>query len=407
MAQTTYDPVLKVEDISPLRVLNPLRPPVPGRALVLVPYEGAAVTLWPGDTVPSPRLGTWQTAFTVDAGDHRLALELPLLSRDATFAFQSSLGLTCRVTDPAAVVGRGIRDMSAALADPLRRMLRQVSRHYDIAEFHEAEEALNDAVRGFVGDDAIQLSNMRVELLVDADEVATSGRRFRDVVREARLADMRRRRHLDMLRADGAEGLIAEILEQEGPAAAWKYIEKAEEAERTELRATLEMILKRGDKDREPFETAEAERAVLGRVLGGSTAPFGGMRGSRVRGSALPAAGETPAVPSRPYGGVGFGPGDTPLDKSLEYAAPPHRSVPVSADTDTDTDTAITDGPPEDEPVGPAGHAHTTSSSRRYDPRPRTAPATENASSPEPPPSTPRASRVRGARSSGPQGDAR
>ncbi|MYQ98142.1 SPFH domain-containing protein, partial [Streptomyces sp. SID6139] len=236
MQQTTYNPVLEVQDLSPVRLLSPLRPPVPGRALVLVPYEGPAVTVWPGDVIPSARFGAWQKVFTVDTGDHRLVLTLPLLSRDATFAFQSSLALICRVTDPGAVVDRGIRDMAAALGDPLRGILRQVSRRYDIAEFHEAEQALNDTVREIVGDDAIQLSGMQVELLIDADEAATSGRKFRDVVRETRLADLRRRRHLDMLRADGAEGLIAEILEREGPAAAWTYIEKAEEAERAELR---------------------------------------------------------------------------------------------------------------------------------------------------------------------------
>ncbi|OIK24718.1 hypothetical protein VT52_025380 [Streptomyces malaysiense] len=372
--------MLEVQDLSPLRLLSPLRPPVPGRALVLVPYEGAAVTVWPGDAIPSARFGAWQKVFTVDTGDHRLILTLPLLSRDATFAFQSSLALTCRVTDPAAVVDRGIRDMAAALADPLRRILRQTSRWYDIAEFHEAEQALNDAVHDIVGDDAIHLSGIQVELLVDAEEVATSGRQFRDVVRETRLADLRRRRHLDMLRADGAEGLIAEILEREGPAAAWKYIEKAEEAERAELRATLEMILKRGDKDREPFEIAEAERAVLHRVLGGSAAPFGGMRGSRLRGSALPAA---PAAGKPAY--------ETP--EGIEAAPVP---APVPPSETSAPPVSFTDGPPEDEPLGPGDDGTTAppASSRRYDPRPHAPSAADKPAAGEPR----KASRVRGLR---------
>ncbi|WP_406446869.1 hypothetical protein OHB14_50240 [Streptomyces sp. NBC_01613] len=396
MQQTTYDPILEVQDLSPLRLLNPLRPPVPGRALVLVPYAGPAVTVRPGDAIPSAYFGAWQSAFTVDIGDHRLVLELPLLSRDATFAFQSSLALTCRVTDPAAVVGRGIRDMSAALSDPLRRMLRRVSCHYDISEFHEAESALNDAVRDFPGDDAIRLSGLQVELLVDADEAATSGRQFRDVVRETRLAGMRRQRHLDMLHADGVEGLIAEILEMEGPAAAWSYIEKAEEAERAELRATLEMILKRGDKDREPFEIAEAERAVLGRVLGGSAAPFGGMRSSRVRGSALPPAPEPREVPLHPYSGAAVRE-EEPYETMSDLGPSPSSRPPVI------------EGPPEDEPVGPVGDV---ASPDPYDPRPR------GAASETPPPSSAvhasspdsasrPISRVRGVRPPGPQGGER
>ncbi|MBC9729378.1 hypothetical protein [Streptomyces sp. TRM68367] len=408
MQQTTYDPVLEVQDLSPLRLLNPLRPPVPGRALVLVPYEGAAVTVWPGDTIPSARFGAWQTAFTVDTGDHRLILTLPLLSRDATFAFQSSLALTCRVIGPEAVVRRGIRDMSAALSDPLRKMLRQVSRHFDIAEFHEAEEALNDAVREFPGDDAIRLSGMQVELLVDADEVASSGRHFRDVVRETRLEGMRRQRHLDMLRADGVEGLIAEILEKEGPTAAWTYIEKAEEAERAELRATLEMILKRGDKDREPFEIAEAERAVLGRVLGGSAAPFGGMRGSRVRGSALPPA-PTPEepreVPSHAYEYLGSE--DSTAEEKRASESYDYGMASMSPETPS-PHTPIADGPPEDEPIGSDVSAGTPSS-HRYDPRPRSLRAPEK-SHPAPADDAggtpPKASRVRGLGSAGPRGGA-
>ncbi|MFJ4801192.1 hypothetical protein [Streptomyces murinus] len=387
MQQTTYNPVLEVQDLSPVRLLSPLRPPVPGRALVLVPYEGPAVTVWPGDVIPSARFGAWQKVFTVDTGDHRLVLTLPLLSRDATFAFQSSLALICRVTDPGAVVDRGIRDMAAALGDPLRGILRQVSRRYDIAEFHEAEQALNDTVREIVGDDAIQLSGMQVELLIDADEAATSGRKFRDVVRETRLADLRRRRHLDMLRADGAEGLIAEILEREGPAAAWTYIEKAEEAERAELRSTLEMILKRGDKDREPFEIAEAERAVLHRVLGGSAAPFGGMRGSRIRGSALPAAplAEKPSYETHDV---------------YEHVEPAPVSPPALPSKTPAPHTPFPDSPPDDEPLGPGSDGTTAPppSSHRYDPRPHTPSAADKPTAEAPR----KASRVRGLRDGAP-----
>jgi hypothetical protein len=232
--------------------------------------------------------------------------------------------------------------------------------------------------------------------------VASSGRRFRDVVRETRLAGMRRQRHLDMLHADGAEGLIAEILEKEGPAAAWKYIEKAEEAERAELRAALEMILKRGDKDREPFEIAEAERAVLGRVLGGSAAPFGGMRGKRVRGSALPpasAAEEPEGVPPlrRSYHGT-----DVTADEK-EPHGPSGPDVSHASSEAPSLHLPVTEAPPEDEPIGPDDGTDTPPP-RRYDPRPRAAPAAEM---PPPPDGVSlKASRVRGLRRFDPRGGA-
>ncbi|MFG2842831.1 hypothetical protein ACGF12_06595 [Kitasatospora sp. NPDC048296] len=284
MDSSTYDPVLVEEQLAWLRLRNPLRPPAPGRALVLVPNDGPALTVRPGEEISDAWVGRYQTAYTVDTTEHRLVLGIPLLSRDPTFAFRSEVALVCAVTDPAEVVARGIRDMSDALFDHMRRMLRTVSRDYDIAEFHEAEAALNRRVREFTGDSAVRLRNIHVELLVDEDEAATSGRTYRDVVRETRLADMRRQRHLDMLRSDGFEGLIAEIMEREGPRAAQELIAKAEADEREELMRTFELVMERGDADREPFEVAKTERTVLGRVLGGSDAPFGGTRASRVRG---------------------------------------------------------------------------------------------------------------------------
>ncbi|WBP89272.1 hypothetical protein [Kitasatospora cathayae] len=284
MDSSTYDPVLAQERLAWLRLLNPLRSPEPGRALVLVPNDGPALTVRPGEEISDAWVGRYQTAYTVDTTEHRLVLEIPLLSRDPTFAFRSEVALVCAVVDPAEVVARGIRDMSDALFDHMRRMLRAVSRDYDIAEFHEAEAALNRRVRDFTGDTAVRLRNIHVELLVDEDEVAISGRTYRDVVRETRLAGMRRQRHLDMLRADGFEGLIAEIMEREGPRAAQELIAKAEAEEREELMRTFKLVLERGDADREPFEVANTERMVLGRLLGGSEAPFGGTRASRVRG---------------------------------------------------------------------------------------------------------------------------
>ncbi|PYC78402.1 hypothetical protein C7C46_16330 [Streptomyces tateyamensis] len=301
MTQLTYDPVLSCVDVAPLRLLNPLRSPEPGRALVLVPHSGSAVTVRPGESVPSARFGGYYKAYTVDLTDHRLALAIPLLSRDVSFAFQSSVTLTCRVTDPAEVVARGIRDMSGALFEAVRRILRTVSARYDISEFHQAEQALNEAVRGLDGDGAIRLADIHVELLVDADEAAGSGREFRAVARETRLGSMRRHRHLDMMREEGVEGLLAELVEKEGAPAALAWIEKAEAAERTELFSTLKLVLERGDAEREPYEIAATEKLVMERMLGGSAAPFGGTR-SRLRGSlALPApAGLESSAPSHP-----------------------------------------------------------------------------------------------------------
>ncbi|MGW1932070.1 hypothetical protein, partial [Streptomyces sp. NPDC001919] len=289
--QQTYDPVLSYEELPKWRLTSPVRPPQPGRALVLVRESGPSLTVRNGEEIPSSRFGAYSGMFTVDLTEHRLVLDIPLLSRDHTFSFRSRVDLVCRVADPAQVVDRGIRDMSETLFDYLRKTLREVSREYDIAQFHQAEVALNATVAGFTGDDAVRLRGVHVELLVDEDEIATSGRDFRNVVRETRLAGMRRARHVDMIREEGLDGLIAEIMEKEGPRAALTWIEK-NEAEKREVRQTImRLVLERGDADREPFEQAELERTILEEVLREGDGLFdGAARRGRLRGSLARAA---------------------------------------------------------------------------------------------------------------------
>ncbi|MFF0478169.1 hypothetical protein [Streptomyces sp. NPDC004284] len=314
MEQQTYDPVLSSEELPKWRLTKPVRPPEPGRALVLVRDSGSSLTIRSGEEIPSSRFGAYSGMFTVDMTEHRLVLDIPLLSRDPVFSFRSRVDLVCRVADPAQVVSRGIRDMSGALLGYLRRTLREVARDYDIAEFHQAERALNATLAGFSGDDAIRLRNVQVELLVDEDEIATSGREYRDVVRESRLAGMRRARHLDMIREEGLDGLIAEIMEKEGARAALTWIEKNEAEKREVKREIMRLVLERGDADREPFEQAELERTVLEEVLRESDGLFdGAARRGRLRGSLArtpdpaPALGPAPeddrAEPRRPLRG--------------------------------------------------------------------------------------------------------
>ncbi|MFF5456110.1 hypothetical protein ACFY40_33495 [Streptomyces sp. NPDC012950] len=308
MEQQTYDPVLSSETLPKWRLTKPVRPPEPGRALVLVRDGGPSLTVRSGEGIPSSRFGAYTGVFTVDMTEHRLVLDIPLLSRDPTFSFRSRVDLVCRVADPAQVVARGIRDMSGALFGYLRKTLREVARDYDIAEFHQAERALNTTVAGFTGDDAIRLRNIQVELLVDEDEIIGSGREFRDVVRETRLSGMRRERHLAMIREEGVDGLIAEIVEKEGPRAALTWIEKNEAEKNAVRREIMRLVLERGDADREPFEQAELERTVLEEVLRGGDGLFdGAARRGRLRGSLArttdPSSALGPAPDGEPRGG--------------------------------------------------------------------------------------------------------
>lgn len=397
MQEQTYDPVLKVAELPKWRLMNPLRTPDPSRALVLVRDSGSSLTIRSGEDIPSARYGSYHSVFTVDLGEHRLILDIPLLSRDPTFSFRSRVDLICRVADPAQIVARGIRDMSGALYGYLRKTLREVARDFDIAEFHEAEQALNITLAPFTGDDAVRLRNIHVELLVDEDEIAASGREFRDVMRETRLSRMRRTRHIEMIREEGVDGLLAEIVEREGPRAALAWIEKSETEKREVKREITRMVLERGDSDREPFEQTELERAVLKELLRDGDGLFetatrrGRIRGSLSRASESdddPAEEKPEASPLRgevlrdnPEAGVtgrvsgvrrAGGRRKFNTDSALSHGLDVDRDEPRRR-------TAASDAPPEDEPLPRAGGS----------------PAPSPGSDP-PPAQKPRVSRVRG-----------
>jgi hypothetical protein len=365
MGQQTYDPILSSEELSMWRLTKPLRPPGPGRALVLDREGGPSLTVRNGEAIESPRFGLYHRAYTVDLGEHRLILDFPLLSRDPGFSFRSRVELVCRVVDPAKVVARGIRDMSDALYGPLRKTLRGVARNYDIAEFHEAERALNDALSDLTGDDAIRLRSVQVELLVDEDEVATSGREFRNIQRETRLEGMRRRRHLDMINEEGIDGLIAGIMEREGPRAALAWIEKGEAEKREVRREVRRMVLERGDADREPFEQAELERAVLEEAFRDGDGLFeaAATRRGRLRGTAAralePADEEKTETSRDEEAGSSHGAREPLKGEVLGEKAP---SAPRISGL-RGAGRAVPSGPPADEPL-PSPHEP------RYEPPP-------------------------------------
>ncbi|MFE0024488.1 hypothetical protein [Amycolatopsis sp. NPDC059021] len=330
--------------------MKPLRQPRPGTAMVLVPHEGAPVTIRHGEPVPDARHGRYRYKLLVDVSEHRLVLDVTLLSRDPNFGFRAQVSLNCWVGDPAEVVARGIRDVSGSLYDPIRRMLRDTSRAYDVREFHAAENALNALMTGFAGDNALRLRNVRVELLVDEDEVTTSGRAFRDLERETRLEKMRRHRHLQMMRDEGVEGLLAGIVEREGPRAALEWIAKAEATERAELSAMLDTVLKHTGADLEPWMIDDAVRPLIDRVTARPGTFFGG---SRVRGALTSSTGAEASGADSGDSGVTVGSPHEPA-AALEPLAPAESIRSASPD-----------GPPADEP--PGGHATAERSGRTAD----------------------------------------
>ncbi|WP_159942051.1 MULTISPECIES: hypothetical protein [unclassified Nocardiopsis] len=347
MEQFSYDPVITQEEIATFRLFTPLRPPEHGTALVLEPHRGEPVLVRPGEAVPEARFGAYQRMSLVDTAEHRLALAVTLISRDPGFGFRAWVTLSCRVTDPVAVVERGIRDMAPTLRGPLRAMLRGVSRRYDISQFHETEQALNEAVASFHGDSAIRLRRLAVELQVDEEEITTGGRAYRDRLREQRLDSMGRAYHLRLLREEGTEALIAGMLEREGDRAVLEWIRSEEASERAELMRALDVVMSRNEGEREPFDTAEIERSIVDRLVEGGSRTTGGI--GRVR-------------------GVSTGDADRSRPRELEEAprGSGARGRTVRAEF-TDTPPP---GPPEDEPLPRTGAVGRGTAEPDTDPRP-------------------------------------
>lgn len=144
----TYDPVVGVRPLPRVRLLSPLRTPPPGRALV--PDAGPALTVRPGEQVPDARYGVYQRMYLVDTTEHRLVLDLRLAGREAVGVFHCRVELMCQVVDPAVVVARGIRDMSAAWYGAVHERLRNVSRGFGAGQPRAAQDALSAALRDVI-----------------------------------------------------------------------------------------------------------------------------------------------------------------------------------------------------------------------------------------------------------------
>lgn len=166
--ELTYDPVVEGQSWQRVRPLGPLPPPPPGRALVLVPERGPAVTVRPGESVPDARLGVYRSTVLVDTAEHRLLLPLQLPCAERGFTFRCRVTVLCAVADPAGVVARGIRDIGSTVYGPVRELLGTAAGSYRAAQAREAEAALNSALHGFTCGPLVRLREAHVELRAEA-----------------------------------------------------------------------------------------------------------------------------------------------------------------------------------------------------------------------------------------------
>ncbi|MEU7799492.1 CHAT domain-containing protein [Micromonospora arborensis] len=85
----------------------------------------------------------YSTRYEVDTGNHWLVYDTRLPTRGGAYAFEASIAVGFRVTDPAQIVRRGITDAAALVREFLLDACRPISSQYAIDEVVQASIAID------------------------------------------------------------------------------------------------------------------------------------------------------------------------------------------------------------------------------------------------------------------------
>ncbi|OHV35236.1 MULTISPECIES: hypothetical protein [Pseudofrankia] len=119
----------------------------PGTVLVVATADGDAVTLNRRPGLGDGITARYRTQYTVDVTDHLSTLQENLPSRDDVFAFQTTIDVGWRVTDPREVVLRRVGDGLGVARSHLLDDMMPITRRYDQDDPARAERALNERLR--------------------------------------------------------------------------------------------------------------------------------------------------------------------------------------------------------------------------------------------------------------------
>ncbi|MEV8016912.1 hypothetical protein AB0O76_11295 [Streptomyces sp. NPDC086554] len=148
MASIVNDPVRQVRNLGRFEYVRHRPPTYAERALVFLTSGGRPQTYLPHQQPTRGELVTsnFRTLYEVEMGIQHMSLEHRLPSDgDASF-FSAEVDLTWRVTDPAKIVEKQVRDIRALVEPRLLTRMRRESRQYSIEESAPAEIAVMDAL---------------------------------------------------------------------------------------------------------------------------------------------------------------------------------------------------------------------------------------------------------------------
>jgi hypothetical protein len=248
----TYDPVTVIERPK-TGLFKGLPSAGPGSVLV-VDREGSPLRVLdgPGDrlTAGEVRWGQIRKLFEVDVTEHPLQFTAVFPCRDDTGGFKAEVALHCIVTDPAAVVRRGVRDVARVLFPPVTETLRRVCGRFPAEDYQQAEAAGLNAIReleyGPQHDPAFRISQIHLVLALDGAAAA--------FVRDRKEATRDLARQQDAARLDREKAQLQAELERSG-----------EQFEQERLRMQLErdqLAAKVADQQQELDMARAATRAM-------------------------------------------------------------------------------------------------------------------------------------------------
>ncbi|OEJ25779.1 hypothetical protein AR457_16185 [Streptomyces agglomeratus] len=175
MSTIINDPVREVRTLHRFEYVRNRPPTYAERALVFLTSAGQPQTYLPYQQPTRGELVSknFRTLYEVEMGIQHMSLEHRLPSEgDASF-FTAETDLTWRVTDPAAIVKRQVRDVRALIEPRLLTRMRRESRRYAIESSAAAEAAVMEALAAepLAAAEGLEI---RCELRLSLDEEAMS-----------------------------------------------------------------------------------------------------------------------------------------------------------------------------------------------------------------------------------------
>jgi hypothetical protein len=170
----TFNPILGEEKFLFWHRLSPQLAPRSGVALVFGDGGARPAVLWPDDTreILAVRWGSYRRIYQVDISAHSFGFDCRLPRSNDAFDFYADVHVTCRVEDPALIIQRHITDARAALEMPLIRVMRSVSRRYNLSRMVDAEKAIAEAIEKKAGCNGFEVENLIVRLATEEEERA-------------------------------------------------------------------------------------------------------------------------------------------------------------------------------------------------------------------------------------------